>query len=600
MRNGLSVYKFLLFSTNLLIANMSWSQTIPKDRIVDWTIAGLRDTSTSHFKIIDVNAVGLDANGINPNDALLKSLIENTKEEGIILQFSAGKYLFHHTIHLRSNVIIKGLGHEVTELIFDLQDGGHSIMLNGNGLSGNKYEVKEGIKGRRAIPFYRAYLIFNIFDWIYISHDDADLITSPWASGSIGQIVQITDVDEDSIYLNSDLRFSFTLNRNPHIQKLDLQGNTGIECLKIVRKDNTSPVQTSNIHLLYTENVWVRGVELDHCTFAHIDVRRSSNISIHGCYIHHGFEYGAGGRAYGVVLQLASNECRVENNIFQNLRHSMLLQAGANGNVFAYNYSFDPYWENENTFLPTDAAGEMVLHGNYPYFNLFEQNICRNIVIDNSHGANGPGNTFFRNRAEGYGIFFSAENSPGQNIIGNEITNMSLPYHLVNYTIQGEDQFVYGNNNKGHIDPKGTEYLPDESYGYTIKPDFVPESLWARIGTPYFPGQSSIPSKIRYHAGNPVEAICTQSTSSFDSKKMDRDHTNISVFPNPGINHLVIQNTGLHTDVEYNIFNGEGRLIKKGQMKKDGLLIDVSNWPSGLYFLSFQTSNVRVFRWIKL
>lgn len=90
------------------------------------------------------------------------------------------------------------------------------------------------------------------------------------------------------------------------------------------------------------------------------------------------------------MIQFTSNECLVQNNVFDYLRHAMILQAGANANVFAYNYSFNPFW----TSTPSNSAGDMVLHGNYPYLNLFEQNQGENIIIDNSHGPNGPFNTF--------------------------------------------------------------------------------------------------------------------------------------------------------------------------------------------------------------
>tara|TARA_B110000091_G_scaffold188339_1_gene210108 strand:- start:126 stop:455 length:330 start_codon:yes stop_codon:yes gene_type:complete len=109
----------------------------------------------------------------------------------------------------------------------------------------------------------------------------------------------------------------------------------------------------------------------------------------------------------------------------------MLLQSGANGNVFAYNYSLNPFW----TSTPSNSAGDMVLHGNFPYANLFKENIYRNIVVDNSHTPNGSYNTFLRNRAEGFGIFFSSSNCPDQNFIRNDIPNTSFSYNLINYTI---------------------------------------------------------------------------------------------------------------------------------------------------------------------
>ncbi len=40
--------------------------------------------------------------------------------------------------------------------------------------------------------------------------------------------------------------------------------------------------------------------------------------------------------AYGTMLHFTTGECLIENNIFEHLRHSTIVQAGANGNVFGY------------------------------------------------------------------------------------------------------------------------------------------------------------------------------------------------------------------------------------------------------------------------
>lgn len=121
-------------------------------------------------------------------------------------------------------------------------------------------------------------------------------------------------------------------------------------------------------------------------------MENSNNILVNNCYFTRGYGYGGGGRAYGTVLQFTSGNCLIFNNIFEHLRHSVLLQAGVNGNVISYNYSFDPYWEE--ALYPSDFGGDLVCHGNFVFANLFEGNICSKMSIDNSHGINGPYNTF--------------------------------------------------------------------------------------------------------------------------------------------------------------------------------------------------------------
>ena len=75
-----------------------------------------------------------------------------------------------------------------------------------------------------------------------------------------------------------------------------------------------------------------------------------------------------------------------------------MAKQGANGNVFAYNYSLDPYRSED----PHDAGSDMLLHGHYPFANLFEGNIGESIIVDDTWGPAGPYNTFFRNRADLY------------------------------------------------------------------------------------------------------------------------------------------------------------------------------------------------------
>lgn len=486
-----------------------YSQNIPLQNQVDWTLAGLKDTTTNNFLSINVNDYGFVGDGFTPNDLMFTNILTSFSNQNLIINFPTGTFLFNSSLNLRSNIVLKGTGSENTILKFDQSGTNNSISAVGNiNNLDTAFITQTAIKDNMHLVVSNS-SFFSINDWIIISQNDASLVTSNWALNTVGQIVQISDIQNNVIYLDSPLRSTFSLNRLPYIRKLEPLKNIGVECLKILRIDNTAPQQTSNIYLNYVVNSWVQSVESENCTFSHIDARFSSNISIKKSFFHHAFEYGSGGRAYGVMFQSTTNECLVEDNIFQNLRHSMILQSGANGNVFSYNYSFDPFWDA----VPNNSAGEIVLHGNYPYANLFENNICQNIRVDNSHGPNGPHNTFFRNRAEGYGIYFSASNSPNQNIVGNEITNNNFPYNLVNYTINGSGHFIYGNNDKGTISPSGTDSLPQLSYAYFSKPYFVSNSQWGGIGTPNQINLNSIPAYYRVTNGSFFSSSCGNFTN---------------------------------------------------------------------------------------
>ena len=437
------------------------AQVVPADRRVDWALSGVRDTSTAGFRIIDLEEAGCVGDGVTPNDAVLDSLLGMNLQPGAILHFPSGIFLFRRGIRLPSKHILRGQGADHTRLVFDLGGSGHAISVTGRQISNTMGILSaDAAFGSNKLTLLSA-AGFQAGDWVYLSQRDDDRVTSDWAHGSTGQVLRIDAIDDSHMTLSSPLRHGYDLERTPTLYLFAMVHNAGIECLSVERLDNTAPQQSSTIFLSRARDCWIRGIESYRCTFAHVTAEFSSNLAIRSSYFHDAFEYGGGGRGYGIVLQFATGECRIEDSIFEHLRHAMLLQAGSNGNVFAYNYSTDPYWTG--TLTPSNAAGDMVLHGNYPYANLFEQNICQNIVIDNSHGPNGPYNTFFRNRAELYGIVFSASISPAQNIVGNEIPNTTLPYRLLNFSIQGSDHFLHGNNDKGRPLPHGSAGLPATS-----------------------------------------------------------------------------------------------------------------------------------------
>ncbi|MCH2021422.1 MAG: T9SS type A sorting domain-containing protein [Saprospiraceae bacterium] len=571
MRLTISIFFFFFVGSVM-------SQTLSQNRSVDWTLAGLRIDTSFNLQVVDMQSLGVFDDGFTANDSIITNFIDTFSGIGAILDFPPGDFLFNTSIVLPSNYIIKGKGADSTIFLMDLGGSGNAIVISGFSTSDTTAFVQSVSLGDNHIVVYDS-SGFQEGDWVRIIQYDLDLVTSSWAEGTVGQIVQIDSISNNNIWLQSPLRMDFDISRNPYIKRIIPRNNIGIECLKIMRLDDTAPQQSSNLSFRYAVNCWVKGIESDNCTFSHIKGEFCSNLYIAQSYFHHAFDYGGGGRGYGVVFQFTTGESLAEDNIFKHLRHSILVQAGANGNAFAYNYSLDPYWSS----VPNDAAGDIVLHGNYVYSNLFEQNICRNIVIDNSHGPNGPYNTFFRNRSEGYGIFFSANNSPNQNFIGNEITNTSFPYSLVNYTILGTGHFIYGNNNKGTITPAGTQSLPDLSYAYTVKPDFIPLIQWAKIGTPNPLGTSDIPAKTRYINNSIFSSSCNNIytyTPTFDKNNFS------SVFPNPFYDVLYIESQqGLD---KIFLFNALGVQLELFNINDTIIKLDLKNFASGIYFVGMK------------
>lgn len=567
------------------------AQTIPSSRTVDWTLAGLRDTfDYTNAITIDMQLAGAVGDSSTANDAILATAMTSMiPSNSYIIEFPSGNFLFNNSINLPSNTILRGSGADSTTFVMDLGGSGNAIAVQGNKTSDTTNFVLTANKDDDYLKVVNASK-FSVGDWVQTQQVDTSWVTSSWARGRTGQIVKIDSIGGDTIWLASPIRHEHNLTQNPFITKLNMVQNVGVECLKIERIDDTAPQQSSNVALKYTVNSWVTGIESNNCTFSHIRVEYSSNIKIARNYLHHGFNYGGGGRAYGAVLQFASGECLVEDNIFEHLRHSILLQAGANGNAITYNYSLDPFWVSGS--LPSDAAGELTLHGNYVYANLFEQNICQNIVIDNSHGPNGPDNVFFRNRADNYGIFFSATNSPNQIIVGNDITNTSFPASFANYTIQGTGHFLHGNNDKGTIKPAGTSILPDDSYAYSSRPSFVPASQWAAVGTPNAPGVASIPARDRYNNNTIFSTSCNTIITTVKTPLLQEEEAKIYVYPNPVHNLLNIE---IETSVKKLLVRNElGQLVLEVNNWNSYLPINTNGWTKGIYFLTFHLDDHQI------
>lgn len=455
-----------------------------------------------------------------------------------VIDFPAGAYLFTKTLRLKPNVILRGHGNDSTILLLDMAAEVDAILAQGSIIRDTVNVIANIARNDNRIMVDTIGNL-QVGDDVLIVEDDDSLITSSWAIRSTGQINVVDSIDGNQVFLRSSIRRNFFTQNNIDVVKLDLAENIGIENLKVVRMDSTGS-QTSNILFQYAANCWVKCIESEKSNFAHIDVRNSTNIEVRGSYIHGAFNFGGGGKAYGVMLHFNTGENLILENIFDTLRHSMIMQAGANGNVFTLNYSINAYWDDP--FLPQWSAGDLVLHGNYAYANLMEANVVQNIVIDNSHDENGPLNTLFRNRGELIGIFMnSLPASDSQNIVGNEITTSGSL--IGNYVIAGSGHFEYGNNQIGNIRPVGTDNLTDQSIFFDTVPGYyLNNSSWPPIGIPNPLDSFTIEAEERYHSGSFTQCIPTISVPDTTTSIINhRAAVDFSVYPNPSMGAFIVE-----------------------------------------------------------
>ena len=550
----------------------------------NWQDAGMKSARPSWSNTVNILSFGGDAGGTMPNDAAWSAALAALGGKPGIVFFPEGKYLFNDNIVLsRDSVILKGAGYNKSALIFDMAGAGKTcIQVTGAAVSADTAYLSASAQRYQYKLNAKSALKFKAGDWVLLGMDDKSYFYSSWAYGLLTQTMQLSSVSDTELNFYSPCRFYYPLSNRPLVKRLLPKQMVGIECLKIQRMDDAA-AQTSLVSFDKAVNCWIEGVETDSGNFAHIAINQCSNIEVLNSYVHHAFGYGGGGEGYGIVLQSGSGECRIEGNIFVHLRHSILLQSAANGNVIGYNYSKDPYWTG--TLLPANSAGDIVLHGNLPYLNLFEGNINQNTVIDDSHGANGVFNTFFRNRSEGYGIFMnSSPYTDSVQIVGHEITNSILGL----YSVGGAGLLEYSNNVKGTLTPSGTLtlsvaslYLPSG-----VKP-YCPAAypVFPAIAYPNVYNMGSNQAKDRFASAKMAVCSCDELIVGIPEIK---PLASITCFPNPFTNELTI-NCGTESQAVLFVYNALGQrmysLPFSGTAK-----INTLNWPRGMYFLKVDES----------
>lgn len=568
----------LLFVSLLLTAVVS-AQTVPAARITDWSHAGMQDSIPAYSNVVSIMDYGGVADGVTPNDTPFQNALAALALQPGTIVFPAGSYMFHHSINLRDSIVIKGADTS-SRLLFDL-GGSAQDMINVQGnLGGTIWTVNQYISKNDSAIYLDSITGLAIGDWVLLYGNDSSLLYSSWAYETVGQIFQIKDIQGTKLISGMPLRRSYPLSLAARLKRIDPVKGVGIQCVYVERKDSTTQ-QTTNINFTNAVNCWVIGVESYNTNFAHIGLTRSAHITIRGNYIHHSWHYGGSGKGYGVATQYTSGDCLIENNIFVHLRHSMLLQAGANGNVFAYNYSVDPHWDEPS--LPANSAGDAVCHGNYPYLNLFEGNILQNIIVDDSHGFNGPFNTFFRNRAQLWGIVMNTTTpTDSMNFVGNEVTNAAFPYG--NYSLSGNGHFLFGNNVHGSISPTGTTALADNSLFLNGAPGFwMPALSFPPIGTPYPYNTTDNPAKMRYADGGLTDCALNPHFTPNSVRELPIMH-DITVFPDPFIDKFSVNCTPALAQGQYVILDLLGRTLASGAIAHGQNQVQLTS-GSGVYFL---------------
>jgi len=488
---------------------------------VEWKDAGYQgEISTINYRIIRAKDHGVKGDGINDDTATIEKLIQN-QTSPVIIYFTQGTYLIKKTIKLKDAIVIKGSGSNNTHFKFDLPDNQKNCIevVKYSQSNFTQVHIDSDISKESIFIKVNDGSLFNVGDFAEIEQCDCDplipgdcpieptgcpeLNPDPnsgrpeWNENDKGQLFKIVSKSGNILEIYPPLNDHFEINHAPKVRKINVVSMVGIEDLLISRVNSASTTNRSNILFRYASNCWVRRVESQYSIRSHIQIDSSIYIEVRDSYFHESHKYGDSGFGYGVECGRHTTLCLIENNIFKTLRHAIIVQVGANGNVFGYNYSLYPVQgedpENLNIgWIPCDIS----VHGNWAFMNLFESNIVRQIVVSDYHGTSGPGNTMFRNRVEceqGYNIEIKEE-SDHQNVIGNILVGGQ------GINISNAECYIFGNRINDSI-PENEHDLPN-SYYLKGKPKFYRNLDWPSLGADKCPGICTIPAKKRYDSGN--------------------------------------------------------------------------------------------------
>jgi hypothetical protein len=390
------------------------------DPVASWNKAGLRLTPPTPVQTVDVRNYGAVGDGDADDTVAFESAMAALARPGVLM-IPAGTYRLSRTLVLTSGLVLRGEGASRSKLVFTM-NGSTDPLLDFTTYNSRSWSnlTLDATLGQTSITLASASGV-AVGDMLEIEqqNDPDKMYTDPewnqsWAQNVVGQFVAVTAVSGKVISLDRPLRAAYSTSLSARARVYRMGKNVGIEDLGLRRADPSNG-GGDTIHFKYALNCWVHRVESLDTVSAHVYAESSASIEVRDSIFKRAHDYGDGGRGYGVSLGRHVSDCLVENNIFESLRHAMIVSQGANGNVFGYNASSVTVCESDQ-WTPCDIS----VHGHYPSRNLFEGNLVEEIDITDYWGPAGPGNVLLRNVVSKEGIEI-LDASHGQVVLGNVI-----------------------------------------------------------------------------------------------------------------------------------------------------------------------------------
>lgn len=327
--------------------------------------------------------------------------------DGQFVYVPAGTYRLNSTIgRVGTNpgyqkpfsIVLRGAGPDLTK--FEYYGTGSAIYLGSNGVQARRVSITAGKqRGSTALTLGWVDPFYSPNTYAIIERQNADAIPAgsvpSYMTYSAAQIVKMTSLNGTAATISPALNEAYATDT------INVGISSPMRCgLENFSVENKTGGGAHNIQLVYAHECWIRNVTSIRAAKWHIRLDACARSEVRECTIY-GFWNGGGDSAYGVGLYRWCSNNLVENNVLYNLRHSLITEYGGQGNVFGYNYSYNPI--NESGLETVYLMGDLCHHGGMPKYTLWEGNVAATIKSDNVLGG-AYNNTFFRNRIQRKGL----------------------------------------------------------------------------------------------------------------------------------------------------------------------------------------------------
>ena len=377
---------------------------------IDWSTAGVPGGIPNRATICATINASSYGNGSTDATSGIQSALNSCPANQVVV-LTAGAFLINGNLNIPSNVTLRGAGADTTILNAKGSGGGTVISLGNGGPNLTNWPAKGVTAGASA-----GSTSITLSDVSGLSvgslitveqQNDGTIVSINGGEGTCtwcdyysngldvqGQTTTITAINGKTVTIADPIYVNYTL--SPQIIWFPLNNwtqNAGVENLQVYA-NNTGYVATWAMS--GCAYCWISGVEGNYADGNHVNIDWSYRSAVVNSYFSNAYLHTPGTSDSCLGLRSKSTGILVQNNIFERLHVSIMLEWGAAGNVIAYNYSFGAYDFN----APYVTMGDLDYHGAHPQFNLIEGNVMASFYPDGVWGSS-ANNTFFRNWALG-------------------------------------------------------------------------------------------------------------------------------------------------------------------------------------------------------